>query len=104
MTTRRAYEKFSMEQTYPNCITSTVPLTVKIPMVLKNDLQVFQCCIKTCNVSAPSKIRIVRIKNTLSLDEIEVSTSLIPEVQAHPRMEILSAPYALNFDACGNLF
>ncbi len=104
MTTRRAYEKFSMEQTYPNCITSTVPLTVKIPMVLKNDLQVFQCCIKTCNVLDSSKIRVIRIKNTLSLNEIEVSTSLIPEIQAHPRMEILSESYSLNFDAQGNLF
>ena len=104
MTTMRAYKKFDMEQTYPNCITSTTPVTVKIPMVLKNDRQVFQCCIKTCNVLDCSKVRIIHIKNTLSLNEIEVSESLVPEVQADPDMEILSTPYELSFDAEGNLF
>lgn len=104
MTTIRAYKKFSMEQTYPNCITSTTPITVKIPMVLKNDRQVFQCCIKTCNVLDLSKLRIVRIKNTLALDEIEVSEALVPIVDAHPRMERLGSPYDLEFNEEGNLF
>ena len=36
-TTRRAFDKFIFENTYPNALTSTVPTTVKIPMVLKND-------------------------------------------------------------------
>lgn len=104
MTTMRAYKKFSMDQTYPNCITSTTPMTVKIPMVLKNDRQALQCCIKTCNVLDLSRVRIVRIKNTLSLDEIEVSESLVPTVEAHPGMELLGKPYALDFNEEGNLF
>jgi hypothetical protein len=104
MTTTRAYRKFNMEQTYPNCITSTAPVTVKIPMVLKNDRQVFQCCIKTCNVLDYSKQRIMRIKNTLTLNEFEVSESLIPEVRQNPRLEIVGEPYELNFNNEGNLF
>jgi hypothetical protein len=104
MTTRRAFEKFDMDQTYPNAITSTVPLTVKIPMVLKSDKQAIQGCIKTCNVDDWSKLRIVRIKNTIALNEIEVSEALLPLVQAHPNMEVLSEPYELKFDENGNLF
>ena len=104
MTTRRAFEKFDMEQTYPNAITSTVPLTVKIPMVLKSDRQAIQGCIKTCNVDDWSKLRIVRIKNTIALNEIEVSEALLPLVKAHPHMEVLSEPYELTFDEKGNLF
>ena len=104
MTTRRAYEKFDMEQTYPNCITSTVPLTVKIPMVLKSDKQAVQGCIKTCNVEDWSKLRVVRIRNTIALNEIEVSEALLPLVKAHPHMEVLSEPYELTFDEKGNLF
>ena len=104
MTTRRAFEKFDMDQTYPNAITSTVPLTVKIPMVLKSDRQAIQGCIKTCNVDDWSKLRIVRIKNTIALNEIEVSEALLPLVQAHPNMEVLSEPYELKFDENGNLF
>ena len=104
MTTRRAFEKFDMEQTYPNAITSTVPLTVKIPMVLKSDKQAIQGCIKTCNVDDWTKLRIVRIKNTIALNEIEVSEALLPLVKSHPNMEVLSEPYELTFDENGNLF
>ena len=78
--------------------------TVKIPMALKSDRQAIQGCIKTCNVLDPSKLRLVRIKNTLALDEIEVSEALLPTVAAHPHMEVVGAPYELKFDADGNLF
>lgn len=104
MTTRRAYEKFNMDETYPNAITTTVPLTVKIPMVLRNDRQAIQGCIRTCGVSDPAKLRVVRVKNTIALDEIEVSEALIPAVKANPHMEILTEPYELKFNDQGNLF
>ncbi len=103
VTTRRAFDKFDMEQSYPNAITSTVPLTVKIPMVLKNDRQAIQACIKTCNVIDPTRLRVVRIKNTIALDEIEVSEALLPLVRARPEMEVLSGPHELVFDENGDL-
>ena len=103
MTTIRAYEKFSMDQTYPNGITSTVPLTVKIPMVLKNDRQAIQAAVRTCNVD-PAKVRMVRIKNTLSLSEIEISESLVPEANQCTGIEVTGVPFDWPFNADGNLF
>jgi Lactate racemase N-terminal domain len=103
-TTQRAYEKFSFEQSYPNSLTSTVPTSVKIPMVLKNDRQAIQACIKTCNILEWSKVRLARIKNTNTIGEIEVSESLLDEVEEHPHLETLGDPYDLIFDADGNLF
>ncbi len=103
-TTRRAYEKFDFEQTYPNSLTSTVPTSVKIPMVLANDRQAVQAAIKTCNIPDKSRVRFARIRNTLSLDLIEVSANLTPEVTAHPSMRTESEPYELSFDEHGNLF
>ena len=103
MTTVRAYKKFSMDQTYPNSITSTVPLTVKIPMVLKNDRQAIQAAIRTCNVD-PLKVRIVRIKNTLSLSEIEISENLLSDTYKHPELKVLGAPFDWLFNAANNLF
>ena len=97
MTTIRAYEKFSMDQTYPNGITSTVPLTVKIPMVLKNDRQAIQAAVRTCNVD-PAKVRMVRIKNTLSLSEIEISESLVPEANQCAGIE-MPCPFYMFHDA-----
>ncbi len=103
-TTRRAFEKFNMEMTYPNALTSTVPMSVKIPMVLKSDQQAIQAAVKTCNILDKEKVRMIRVKNTLSLGEIEVSESLIEEVEKNMHMEILSEPYELKFDENGNLF
>lgn len=103
MTTMRAYEKFSMDQTYPNSITSTVPLTVKIPMVLRNDRQAIQAAVRTCNV-APDEVRMVRIKNTLSLHEIQISETLVAKAGRCPEMRIIGGPSDWSFDAVGNLF
>ena len=102
-TTKRVFDKFDREQSYPNALTSTVPLTVKIPMFFKNDLQVFQACIKTCNILDKANVRLVRIKNTLKLDTIEVSESLRQDVIASEYLELNSDPYDLNFDESGNL-
>jgi hypothetical protein len=103
-TTRRAFNKFSFEHTYPNSLTSTVPTSVKIPMVLKNDKQAMQACIKTCNILDRDKVRIVRIKNTVSLGEIEVSENLLEEIKNNQYLEIASTPFNYDFNEDGNLF
>jgi len=103
-TTRRAYDKFNFEMTYPNSLTSTVPMSVKLPMVLKNDKHALQAAIKTCNILDKTKVRFVRIKNTVAVKEIEVSENLLEEVERSPYMRVISEPYALQFNDKGNLF
>lgn len=78
-------------------------MSVKIPMVLKNDRQVFQACIKTCNRLDKENVTVARIKNTVALDEIAVSENLIPLVKENKFMEVVSAPAALPFDGAGNI-
>ena len=75
-TTRRAFDKFDFGQSYPNSLTTTVPASVKIPMVLENDRRCIQAAIKTCNAEDGADISLVRIKKTGSLDVVEVSENL----------------------------
>ncbi|MGE5257490.1 MAG: lactate racemase domain-containing protein [Hyphomicrobiales bacterium] len=103
-TTRRAFDKFKFEKTYPNSLTSTVPISVKIPMVLKNDRQAIQAAIKTCNILDKAKVRLARIRNTVTLGEIAVSENLLPEVEADPNLQAVASPYRLTFNEQGNLF
>ena len=103
-TTRRAFDKFDFDNTYPNSLTSTVPTSVKIPMVLKSDRQAIQAAIKTCNILKKVEVRLARIRNTVALDQIAVSENLIPEVRSHARLAIVGEPFELQFDASGNLF
>lgn len=103
-TTKRAYDKFSFENSYPNSLTSTVPLSVKIPMVLKNDKQAIQACIKCSNRLDKENVTLLRMKNTNHLAELEVSLSLASYVASHSHLEIISEPYEWSFSAEGHLF
>jgi hypothetical protein len=103
-TTRRLFDKMDFEQTYPNSLTSTVPTSVKVPMVLHNDREAIQAAIKTCNISDVNQVRLVRMKNTLSTDRIWASETLLAEIASHDSLEIDGAPACLEFDAEGNLF
>ena len=100
----RVFDKFDFENTYPNALTSTVPGSVKIPMVLKNDRQAIQACIKTCNRLDRENATVIRIKNTITLGEIEISENLIDQAEKNPSLEIVGSPVSLAFNADGNLF
>lgn len=101
-TTRRLFDKFIPEQTYPNSLTSTVPISVKIPMVLASDLLLIKAAIKTCQIPDFEQVRLVRIKNTIALDVIEISENLQTEAEQSDQMEVLTSPYNWKFDEAGN--
>ena len=103
-TTERAYKKFDFAETYPNALTSNVPVSVKIPMVLPNDKTAIQAAIKTCLIWDKKSVRLVRISDTLSVEKMEVSESLKDEVTKNPKLEIIKGPYTLEFNSNGNLF
>lgn len=103
-TTVRAAEKFDFSQTYPNTLTALLTGGVKIPMVLPNDKQAYQACMKTSTHENWEDTTFVRIHNTLCLTEIEVSENLLPRLASDSRFEVVGQPYDLQFDESGNLF
>jgi len=102
-TTKYCVAKVDHEKIYANGLTSTVVAPTKIPTTLENDREAIQAAIKTCNILDFTKVRLVRIKNTLELAEIEVSEPMLPEVENNPNLKVLSEPYDWEFDANGNL-
>ncbi|MGG3280537.1 lactate racemase domain-containing protein [Paenibacillus solani] len=102
-TTQRLVDKTDLEVTYANGLTSTVVAPTKIATTLPNDREAIQAAIKTCNVLDFNQAKLVRIKNTLVLGEIEVSEALFDYVREHPSMELCSEPYDFSFDEHDNL-
>ncbi|MGN7358076.1 lactate racemase domain-containing protein [Paenibacillus sp. SAF-054] len=102
-TTQRLVDKMDREVTYANGLTSTVVAPTKIATTLPNDREAIQAAIKTSNVLDFNQAKVVRIKNTLVLSEIEVSEALFEYVKGHPQMELCSEPYEWTFDEQGNL-
>lgn len=103
-TTQRLVDKMDKEGTYANGLTSTVVAPTKIATTLPNDKQAIQAAIKTCNILDFTTVKLVRIKNTLVLSEIEVSEPLLEYVKQHPNMEQSSDLYDIAFNENGNLF
>lgn len=98
VTTRRVYDETTPEYGYANALTSTVVGVVKMPMVLETEKQAVKAAIKTCNAFDLEKARIVRIHNTLHLEEIYISESLLEEAKSNPNIEILSEPASINLE------
>lgn len=102
-TTERAYRKLRFEHTYPNALTTTVPTTVKIPMVLGSDRLAIQAAIKTCGAPDKGRVRLVRIRNTKALGVVHVSEALADEVERNPSLRRDGPAHDLAFDARGDL-
>ncbi len=102
--TKRLFEKLDPDKMYPNCITSTVLESARIPCVVANDREAIQLCIRTCVGIDRDKVRIVRIPNSLHIEHIMLSEAYYGEVSAYPGLEIESEPAYLQFNDEGNLF
>ncbi len=101
-TTVRAARKMNLGATYPNALTSTVARPVALPMILPSDRLAFAAALLTCN-AVGREPRLLRIKNTLGLSELSVSTGLLDDVTADPALRVMAEPASVAFDADGNL-
>lgn len=104
ITTKRLFEKMNLDTTYPNCLTGGVTVSAKIPMMFDSQKLAIQAAIKTLNGSDLEHLRIVRIKDTLHTEYIEISEALMQEARENSDVEIVSEPAPLAFDEDGNLF
>ncbi|MCC3357334.1 lactate racemase domain-containing protein [Bacillus sp. REN16] len=103
-TTQRLVDQMDLEFTYANGLTSTVVAPTKIATTLPNDKEAIQAAIKTCNILDFSTVKMVRIKDTLHVSEIEVSEALLDYIKNHPNIEQASDLYDFDFNENGNLF
>lgn len=104
VTTKRLVDKTDVDVTYPNAVTSTLVVMVKMPMFAHTDQHAIQLAVRICNEIDKANPRIVRIENTMELGHIWVSEALVPEVKAHPNMELDGELEPWNFDENGNLW
>jgi hypothetical protein len=101
--TRRLFDKIDYEHTYANVLTSTVTRSGMIPLIMENDRLAIRAAVKTCNAQDMGRVRMVRIRDTLHLEEIFFSECLLDEARGNPRLSIPGPPEDIAFDADGNL-
>lgn len=103
LTTKRLVEKINYQATYMNCITGISIEKAAVPMHFATDREAIHVGLGSVGLVPPEKAKIVRIKNTLQIDEVEVSAAYAEEFKKKPGLEILEGPQPMAFDAKGNL-
>jgi hypothetical protein len=102
-TTRRLVDKIDMKPTLINCITACAPNGAKVPATYDTDRDAIETALSCIGLTPPEKARVIRIKNTLMLGEIEVSEAFAPDLAKRPDLKSLSDPVTLPFDVAGRL-
>jgi hypothetical protein len=103
VTTQRLVKGLDLEKTYTNALTAISPEKAAIPMHFRTDRECLKACLDTIGMVDPGSARIIRIKNTLTLDSFLVSKALEGEVVSHPSLRLLTPWEQMSFDDSGNL-
>jgi hypothetical protein len=101
--TQRLLDKIDMEALNINTITGACPEMGKIPLTLKNDREAIEIAIKSVGLIPRDQLKIMRIKNTTSLSEVDVSVGYEEELFRRRDLNIINPKRSMAFDESGNL-
>jgi hypothetical protein len=87
--------------TYINSLTASTPACIRTPIHYSSDIAALSAIAPTVGKTDLSQVTYCRIHNTLELIRMEVSENLVASL--YPTVKTISEPYALKFDAAGNL-
>jgi len=103
-TTSRLVNKIDIYKTFINAITAISPEKAAIPIHFDTDRKCLESCIKTTGVTAPKSLRVVRIKNTASLEYLQISRSFEKDMEANTTLKQLTPWKPIRFDQSDDLF
>ncbi len=102
-TTRRLAEKIDWKPTAINCLTACAPNGAKLPLVFDSDREAVENALNCIGLTPPDRARVIRIKNTLMLGEIECSEVFLPEIAKRTDLAVVGEGRRLGFDAAGQI-
>lgn len=101
ITTRRCLNDIDWEITWTNVMTTGVMNACPIPLYVNTDKEAVMTSIKSCPSIDYAKARVVHIKNTLCLEEIQVSETLYEAIKDIPGIAYVSGPVPMHFEENG---
>jgi hypothetical protein len=101
--TARAIEQADIEATRINCLTGGHSAAAMMPLDYATDRAMIEAALPTIGLVAPAAAKMVWIRNTLELREVECSAIYWDEARRRGDLEVLREPRPLPFDKAGNL-
>jgi hypothetical protein len=87
--TRKVLNQIDFIPTYANMVAAGNPNGAKIPIVMETEREALIAAVRCCRNIGEAGPRIVQIKDTLHLGEIQVSENMLPLLRDNDRIEIL---------------
>ena len=103
ITTQRLVDKIDYAATYKNCITGISLEKAAVPMHFGTDREAIEVALGSFGLIPAVQSKIVRIKNTLRLDTVEVSEAYAELLPQRQDLEIIAGPYRMGFNKENNL-
>jgi len=101
--TRRLVDKIDLPALYVNALAGAEPEHAKIPLTLDCDRDAVRAAIESVGLIATEELKVMRIRNTMHLEQVGLSGAYLEEARRHPNLEILGALEPMSFDTDGNL-
>ena len=102
-TTTRLVRAMNYQATVLNCLTAGYPGAANLPVHFDSDREVIDAALAIVGTRAVQDARILHIRNTLAVEDVEVSEPCLDQADRQTDFTIESGPYELTFDGQGNL-
>jgi hypothetical protein len=102
-TTTRLVRSMNYQATILNCLTAGYPDGANLPVHFETDREVIDAALPIIGMRRPEESRIMRIRNTLHLEKLEVSEPCLNEPPGAVPFRTVGDAQELKFDAAGNL-
>jgi hypothetical protein len=99
ITTRRLVGSIDYTSTYTNVLTTRLWSAGRLPVIMETDREAIETAVGEV---PPDQVRLVRIKNTLHLEELEISEALLPRAK-EVGLTVVAGPRSLEFDGTGRI-
>ncbi|HEY3899874.1 MAG TPA: lactate racemase domain-containing protein [Chthoniobacter sp.] len=103
VTTTRLARELDGRITSINCLTALTPQGAKIPIQCETDREAIGLMLESLAIPDTTAARVVRIADTLTLAEMEISESLWKEAGSMAKLSVAGDAAEMAFDASGNL-
>ncbi len=103
ITTRALADAIDYRPLYLNALTSTYVERAAVPMAMPSEREAIAAALKTSGVESYAAARVMRIKNTLQIEELWLSENMVAEVTKNGRCTVIGAAQTLEFDANGRI-
>ena len=86
--TREVFDQMDYESVYANALAVRAPEDARIPVIAGNRDEAVRIALKCCRGIDFANLRILEIRNTLSLGTIYVSPAMLDEVSENPDLSL----------------